>query len=57
MAASLSPIAHVAELAETLTRLISPRVGEMSGRTEGGNVGRGVECGTNLGRDPFPSLF
>jgi hypothetical protein len=39
-AARLSPIAGVAEGAVDAKLPISPLVGEMSGRTEGGNVGR-----------------
>ncbi|TIL57258.1 MAG: hypothetical protein E5Y79_25865 [Mesorhizobium sp.] len=38
MSRMLSPISDVAKRAPTVTLPISPRVGEMSGRTEGGAV-------------------
>ncbi|MEQ1953116.1 cobaltochelatase subunit CobN [Mesorhizobium sp. CN2-181] len=40
LAALVSPITHVAEEAASPTLPISPLVGEMSGRTEGGTAGR-----------------
>jgi hypothetical protein len=36
MSRRLSPIANIAEMSGTLELPISPLVGEMSGRTEGG---------------------
>ena len=44
MAFRVSPISSVAALAKISKLPISPRVGEMSGRTEGGDIGRGLQA-------------